>query len=468
MSTQQTPFGVGAILEGRYRLTSDGISRDLGWIYDAYDLQRDQPVVVLVLSPRWGHAVEPWYYLEQVRQAVANLSASELVPFEYAGLWSGQVYLVRPYAEGMSLGDLLAPAGRLDIDLAVDITIRLCEALAPLHRAGLVHGSLSPHSVIVQELANTAGSPSRTLTLVDIGLLPALRPPALPPGQPWGRVPYLSPEQAAGEGVHPASDVYVIGCLLYEMLTGRPPFHAGDEMVLALQHLRQQPPSLQILVPHVPPALAQIVHKALAKEPSARYRNAGQLAQILRSQLVLQPPSAQLEALAPQAFPVRERLMVPPPPISSPADVRPLRETYSLEDYEGGAGYHSGWSEEQPARLDWLMIVLLVAALIAVLGLIPLWRTVYQRYAAPSPDSVPGSYFHLEGDPFLVLRGTEGLAGQGTGKVGVEGCRPAGIHVVAVGLSRAHVDSPSFVMAPGQGKRSPGLGVQLTGFDHKV
>jgi len=459
MSTQQMPVGVGAILQGRYRLTSDGISNDLGLIYDAYDLQRNQPVVVLVLSPPWGHGVEPRNYLEQVQQAVANLSASELVPFEDAGLWNGQVYLVRPYTEGVPLADLLVQAGRLDIDLAVELTIRLCETLAPVHRAGLVHGSLSPHSVIVKELANTASSPSRMVTLVDVGLLPALRPPTIPPGRPWGRFPYLSPEQAAGEDAHPASDVYVIGCLLYEMLAGRPPFRAGDEMVLALQHIRQEPPSLQILVPHAPPALAQIAHKALAKEPSARYRNAGQLAQILRSQLSLRPPSSQPDVLPPPAFPARERLVVPPPPVPSPADAWSSRAMYSFEEDEAGPEYLSGWSEEQPAGVDWLMIGLLIVALIAVLGLIPLWRTVYQRYAFPLPDSAPSSYLHLQGDPFLVLRGTEDLGGQGTGEVGVGGHRPVGLPAIAIGHSRARVPSPSLAVSLGRGKRSPDSGV---------
>jgi hypothetical protein len=139
---------------------------------------------------------------------------------------------------------------------------------------------------------------------------------------------------------------------------------------------------------------------------------------------------------------------------------------YSFEEDAGGIEYPSGWSDEQPAGVDWLMIGLLIAALIAVLGLIPLWRTVYQRYAAPPPDSAPGSYFRLEGDPFLVLFGIEALRDQGTGTAGVEGCRPARVH--EAGLSPARTPCPSVAPALGRGKRSPGLGVQLTGFYNKV
>jgi serine/threonine protein kinase len=256
--------------------------------------------------------------------------------------------------------------------------------------------------------------------------------------------------------------VYAIGCLLYEMLTGRPPFRAGDEMVLALQHLRQEPPSLQVLVPHAPPALAQIVHKALAKEPSARYRNAGQLAQILRSQLGFQPPSLQPEALPPPAFPVRQRLVVPPPPTPSPADVWSSREMYSFEDDEGGLEYPSDWSEGQPGKVDWIMIGLVIAALIAVLGLIPLWRTVYQRYAAPPPDSAQGSYFQLEGDPCLAPLGIDGLRDWGTGMVDVYRYRPARFR--AVGLSPARVPSPNRRSDPWAKEKIPAFGSPAYGF----
>jgi serine/threonine protein kinase len=215
----------------------------------------------------------------------------------------------------------------------------------------------------------------------------------------------LSPEQAAGEEIHPTADVYVIGSILYEMLTGRPPFRASDELVLALQHLRQEPPSLQILAPGVPPALVQIVDKALAKEPAARYRNAGQLAQILMSQVGLAPSPMQIEASArtpgrtdglrarPDQPPAQRRLVVPPPPAQSlsmtpvrtapraPREIADIARPSDMKKAEGKAQKSTG--------VDWLMIGLAILALIAVLGLIPLWRTVYRRYATPPPALAP-------------------------------------------------------------------------------
>jgi serine/threonine protein kinase len=326
---------------------------------------------VLLVARRFGSGLGALERLLGANQAVADLTQPTLAPLEHAGLLDGQVYLVRSHEEGQTLYEVLASAGSLDMGAAVEIAIGLCEALAPAHQAGLVHGSLSPYCVLVGDDAH--------VHVTDTGLLPALQPVPAPADRPWGRFPYLTPEQAASEDVQPASDVYAIGSLLYHMLAGRPPFRSSDEGVLVLQHLRHDPPSLQVLVHDIPPSLAQIVHKALAKEPAARYRNAGQLAHILRSLVVPELATLMQEMAAPQPVPERERLVVPPPPAVS---YRPD------ERYEPVEAYY--WHEESEG-MDWLLVGLIIAALIAVLGLIPLWRTVYDRYALPSPVPAPGS-----------------------------------------------------------------------------
>jgi hypothetical protein len=241
------------------------------------------------------------------------------------------------------------------------------------------------------------------------------------------RSPYLSPEQVGGLELHPATDVYTIGVMLYEMLTGWPPFTATNETILAMQHLRQEPVPLQTRLPQVSPVLAEIVHRALAKEPAARYRNASQLAHILAAQVKL--------TLPPVALPIQpaERLVVPAPParpISRPATPlparpatppsiqpatpppaqltvpppgeaampRPIRPPVPLTGRLPYAVTEQGYySEEEmakeqidePAGSDWLMVGLIVVALIAVLGLVPLWRTVYRRYTVPAPSPSP-------------------------------------------------------------------------------
>jgi hypothetical protein len=407
MGEQEQASNIGQVLDGRYRIISDGVPHDLGTLYQAHDMPPDRLVEVLLLNQRHGGDSGGLNRASQANRAVAGLKQPTLVAFEHIGLIGGQFYLVRNPLPGRPLVDLLALVRSLKIDLAVEITIRVCEALAPLHRAGLVHGGLSSHSVLVKvedhELMgshrpDSAPVHDRFVTVVDAGLVPALRPDRMSPGQPWGRFPYLSPEQAAGERAQPASDVYVLGSLLYEMLAGRPPFRSADETILVVQHLRQEPAGLQILVPQAPEPLVQIVHRALAKEPAARYRNAGQLAHILRSQAGDPLMPGHVPGPVPQAslpVPGDGRLVVPAPPVldvvpdASAPVVGPPTPARGVPVPEApGIIYDSGrddyWTDEA-GGVDWLLIGLIIAALISVLGLIPLWRTVYRRYAVPEP-----------------------------------------------------------------------------------
>jgi serine/threonine protein kinase len=408
MSAQEETLQAGQILESRYRIISEGMPQDIGTQYKAYDMQLDRLAAVLVLDRRFGTGAESRERLSGVQQALTDLTEPALLSTEQIDAVDGRLCLVRNHVEGRALADLLQRAGSLKTRAALEIVVRLCDALGPAHRAGLVHGGLSPHCVFVED--------DGRVTVTDTGLIPALRPDPVTPGQPWGRLPYVSPEQAAGEEIHPASDVYTIGLLMYEMLAGRPPFRAGDDTVLLLQHLRYDPPSLQVLVPDVPLPLAQIVHKALAKEPAARYRNAGQLAHILRSQLGLQTPTMPPEAVEPRRGETREQLVVSAPPLPAPA--HSTQGTYELS-------LEAGYRTEESAGVDWLMVGLLIAALIAVLGLIPLWRSVYRRYATPPLAPTPTSYrlTETEADSLLPYRTQRGgsLRAHGSNGPGPDG-----------------------------------------------
>ncbi|HSR32244.1 MAG TPA: serine/threonine-protein kinase [Anaerolineae bacterium] len=460
MTSEERILAAGTILEDRYRLLSEGISWDLGTAYDAYDTLRDHQVLLLVLSPQWGSAADALSRLQELQQIVTRVGPPELIPFEHAGIVGGRLYVVRVPGEDQTLADLLAEHQRLDLGLAVETTICLCEALAPAHRTGLVHGSLSPHSVMVRQTASTVGVSGSTVTVVDFGLLPALRSTDSPQGRPWGRMPYLSPEQARGAQLHPPSDVYVIGCMLYEMLTGRPPFQADDATVLALQHLRQEPPSLEILVPDAPAVLVQIMHTALAKEPAARYRNAGQLAHVLKSQVASSLSSRQPEPLADYQVPVPQRVVVPPPPAPPVAEGWSSTDIYALEG-------PVDWTEE-PVGVDWLLIGLAILALVAVLGLIPLWRTVYQHYRTPSPATSPDAYHYAWEELSAVL--PDGTKDQAEGEVELDDSALVWYNNLPSRLSsvRSAFQSNALKRTLEQSGRSPGLGVNLTGFKGKV
>jgi hypothetical protein len=152
------------------------------------------------------------------------------------------------------------------------------------------------------------------------------------------------------------------------MLAGRPPFRAADETVLVVQHLRQAPPALSVLRPDLSPALSGIVERALAKEPAARYRNAGQLAQILRSQVA--QPGGDVESLSASV-----QLRVPPP---TPGQAIARSGEPAADEFDRG--------------VDWVMIALIIAALLAMFGLVKLWRTVYEQYTAPAACVPPAEW----------------------------------------------------------------------------
>lgn len=453
--SEQDALAIGTVIDDRYRLISEGSPRDIGVAYRAYDLQEDRLVDLVMVAAHLGGGQQALDRLRHVEQRIAGLSAPGLLPYERTGLAGEQVYLIRPHVTGQTLADVLASHGRLDQETAVEVTIQLCEALAPAHRAGLTHGSLSTHAVVLRQTQATDEGRAMEIVVLDTGLFPALHTPDRSSDRPWGRSPYISPEQASGQDVHPPSDVYVIGALLYEMLIGRPPFRAADETVLALQHLHQEPPSLQIMDTSIPKPLAQIVYRTLAKEPSARYRNAGQLAQILRAQLGPQPePEPELE---PEPEPEYEQvLLVPPPPAPASSDTWSSTNLYDLEG-------DKAWG--QPSEgVDWVLIALLVAALIAVLGLIPLWSAVYSRYASATIgalDTPP----QIGAEPADILAGADG--GDSLSEQGAELDAQAVVWYNVV-LSKRSLAQLQAKRPTQCAEHSPSFGVQLTGQGAKV
>jgi serine/threonine protein kinase len=396
--SEQDVLTIGTIIDDRYRLISEGTTQGLGMAYKAHDLKSDQLANLVVVATQWGSGQEALGRLQSVELTVASLAAPSLIPYEQTGLVNGQVYLVYPQAEGQTVAELLARYVRINAETAVDITIGLCEALAAAHRAGLTHGGLSPDCVVIEEGTADDSTAAKVLVL-DTGLFPALRP-ADPLGhKAWGRLPYISPEQASGKGVQPSSDVYVIGAILYEMLIGRPPFRAEDEEVLVLQHLHQEPPSLQIMDTSISKRLAQIVYKTLAKEPSSRYRNASQLGHVLRTQVAPQPEPVEpvhtvqqptqvqpVQPLAAAQLIRQGHLVVPPPPAPVTGDAWSPTGLYDLE------GSRDWKQKAKQDSVDWVLIALLIAALIAVLGLVPLWRAVYSRYVTGPTSSYPAPH----------------------------------------------------------------------------
>ncbi len=178
------------------------------------------------------------------------------------------------YVEGRDLKTVIRGEAPLLLDRATDLMVQACAALGAAHRAGLVHCDVKPQNILVTN--------DGRVKVTDFGIARAMSA-SVPQNVEtvWGTPHYFSPEQAAGEPPTPASDVYSLGVVLFEMLAGRVPFDAPDHTALALQHMQDQPPPLTALNPAVPIQIEQIVNRALAKDPAKRYRTADQLGRAL-------------------------------------------------------------------------------------------------------------------------------------------------------------------------------------------
>lgn len=327
------------VLGDRYQVIHEVGAGGMAHVYHARDLNLQRDVAVKVL--RQDLINDPAFrsrFLQEAR-AAANLLHPNIVTVYDFGQDKGRYFLVMEYVNGTELKALLRRRGRLTVDESVNWMIQICAGVGYAHRAGLVHCDLKPQNILV-----TADGRAK---ITDFGIARALA--SIRPDETsevvWGSPQYFAPEQAAGGPPSPASDVYALGVILYEMLTGRLPFEAQDASRLAELHQTATPPSARALNPAVPPALEQITHKVLAKEPSARYRTADQLGRVLMS-------------FAPRRDSA-EQALTPPPP--------------ALPENPPDAATAAQESAPVTSGIDWIAVGLGLLAFLAVGGLIPLW-----------------------------------------------------------------------------------------------
>jgi eukaryotic-like serine/threonine-protein kinase len=228
-----------------------------------------------------------------------------------------QPYIVMEYVEGRTLRDILKTEGRLPPRRAMEITADVCAALDFSHRAGLVHRAVKPANVMITQ--------SGAVKVMDFGIARAVADNSATVTQTAnviGTAQYLSPEQARGESVDARSDVYSTGCLLYELVTGVPPFQGDSPVAVAYQHVRENATMPSSRVPGLPRSLDSIVMKALAKNPLNRYQSAAEMRSDLQRALANQPVTA--ESVMTDAERTQFIARTPPPPVVLPQrDVDP-------------------------------------------------------------------------------------------------------------------------------------------------
>ncbi|MGB2875981.1 MAG: serine/threonine-protein kinase [Gaiellaceae bacterium] len=269
-------MGTQSLSGGRYRLERPLGHGGMASVHLALDTELDRHVAVKLLAENLsGDEAFRARFLREARLA-ARLSHPNVVGVYDVGEDGGRPYIVMEYVEGETLADVMSARGRLSPDEARGLVLQACHGLAHAHDAGLVHRDVKPQNLILR--------PDGTLKVADFGIARAAEATALTqPGTILGTAAYLAPEQALGQPVTAATDVYAVGAVLYELLTGRPPIEIDSLADLADSQRTAAITPVRELVPEVPRWLEDAVMRCLAKNPAYRPASAGGLAGELAS-----------------------------------------------------------------------------------------------------------------------------------------------------------------------------------------
>lgn len=395
------------LLNGRYRLVSQHGSGGMSVIYQATDIALGRTVAVKILRPSLTNDNSFLVRFRQEARNVANLSHPNIVTVHDVGQDGNTYYMVMEFIDGPDLKKIIKSEGPLSVERTLSIAVQMCQGIGYAHRAGLVHADVKPQNILMAD--------GDRVKVTDFGIAQAL---ALTKPQErqkivWGSPHYFSPEQAQGEYPSPAADVYSIGIVLFEMLTGRLPFQGGDQQELAMAHIRDTPPRISELNPQVPTSLDHIVQRVLAKDPRQRFSKAEQLGRVLEAYRnqgheatsgmvsVQVPPPEPVPAAQPQnpATAVERSGNTEPtlPPSAAVGPVFPQQQpppaVYPRPDYGSSDSYpymppepaimrSTGYRRTQePNSLDVVTLILALVALLAMIGVVILWIFVWQAYS---------------------------------------------------------------------------------------
>src|SRR5271156_4592126 len=271
------PVTTPRVFSGRYELTHMVARGGMAQVYRARDRLLDRPVALKVLFPELS---VDRAFVERFRreaQAAANLSHPNIVPVFDWGEDGGTYFIVMEFIDGRPLSAILRTAGPLHPDRAAEITGDVALALDYAHDHGVIHRDVKPGNVLITDEGQ--------VKVTDFGIARALNTDEslTQTGAVMGTATYFSPEQAEGIGVDARSDIYSLGVVLFEMVTGRPPFLGDTPVAVASKHVRDHPPAPRELNPAIPPTFEAIILKAMAKDPAHRYTTAEDLrADLLR------------------------------------------------------------------------------------------------------------------------------------------------------------------------------------------
>ena len=288
-----------ALIDGRYKVLTKLGAGGMADVYCAEDQQLGRKVALKLLHRRFAEDAE---FVERFRReasAAARLQHPNVVGVYDRGEWDGTSYIAMEYLPGRSLKDAIRQEAPLDPVRSIDITVQILKAARFAHRHGIVHRDLKPHNVMLDD--------EDRVKVTDFGIARAGASDMTETGSIMGTAQYLSPEQAQGHAVSQSSDLYSVGVILFELLTGHVPFDAESAVSIALKHVSEAPPAPSVFDPTVPPALEAIVLWALEKDPAQRPQDADAFIHALEDAreavLAQEAPGQRTAIFAPAAIP---------------------------------------------------------------------------------------------------------------------------------------------------------------------
>lgn len=316
------------ILARRYELQELIGGGGMADVYKAQDKLLDRAVAVKILHQQYANDAE---FVEKFRReatAAAKLAHPNIVNIYDVGEDGGNQYIVMEYVSGPTLKEVIQQKGCLEPIEAVRIAKEIASALESAHRNNLVHCDIKPHNILVM--------PDGHIKVTDFGIARAVSASTMTySGSVMGSVHYFSPEQAKGTVITTKSDVYSLGVVLYEMLTGQLPFNGETSVSIALKHLQEEPVSIRQLNPSIPPVLEAIVQKAMSKDPADRPNSTELYADLNQAKAMLADRGTSQEAVSNDPFATRMIPRITPEMMAEQRSERPANKPIgSREDYQ--------------------------------------------------------------------------------------------------------------------------------------
>jgi eukaryotic-like serine/threonine-protein kinase len=371
---------INMLFDGRYRILRKLGSGGMANVYLAEDEELGRRVAIKILNDR--HASDDQFVERFRREAknAAGLSHPNIVSVYDRGEAEGTYYIAMEYLEGRSLKEQIVADGPLPTAAAIEITRQILRALGFAHRRGIVHRDIKPHNVL---LAEESGDDGR-FKVTDFGISRTTTSQMTEAGSIVGTAQYLSPEQARGAPVDQRSDIYSVGVVLYELLTGTLPFNGETPLEIAMKHLSEIPRPPSEVRPEIPADLDMVVLRALAKDPADRYENAEEMERDLArvaqgGGVAAETAEAATAVLSGAGLADTAPTMISRRPVVAPPQPP---DSYRSRYYE----YEEPRRRRRPVW-PWVFgILLLLAALFAGFYV---WNTIQDELNATKPVAVP-------------------------------------------------------------------------------